>query len=276
MSEPPARWPRGTQLPTQSPLFWVADKDRYLRQLLLQDLSQRFGRRQLVYFTRCDTTAQIDLDDDKLLLELLSDVGDEPLDLHLETNGGFTDAAEKLLAILEPYRPRLRVIVPRRAKSNGTLLALAASEIIMGCGSELGPIDPSVQIGTHAIPAHFVLQAKEGDPIVKQIAAHAMKQTQSLAERLLRTGQLSSNVAAVDGIVKRLSTRDAYPSHGSVIDAAEVKSLGLRVAEWTSESEDWKWVWLLRCLYESDARRANVVKIFEGTRLSNSIRPLSA
>ena len=76
-------FPRGLTLPKQSPLYWVAEKDRYLRQRLLRDLEERTGRRQLVYFTRTDSTAQIDIDDDRLLLELLSDVGSEPIDLHL-------------------------------------------------------------------------------------------------------------------------------------------------------------------------------------------------
>ena len=66
-------FPRGTDLPRQSPLFWAAEKDRYLRQLLLRDLESRWGRQQLVYFTRCDTTAQIDNDDDRLMAELLTD-----------------------------------------------------------------------------------------------------------------------------------------------------------------------------------------------------------
>ena len=93
-SEP---FPRSTNIPSQSPLFWAAEKDRYLRQLLLRDLETRWGRQQIVYFTRCDTTAQIDNDDDRLLAELLTDCGSGPVDLHLETNGGYTDAAEKLI-----------------------------------------------------------------------------------------------------------------------------------------------------------------------------------
>ena len=232
-------FPRGTAFPKQSPLYWVGDKDRYLRQLLLRDLQERFGRKQLVYFTRCDSNAQIDIDDDRLLLELLSDCGDEPLDLHVETNGGYTDATEKLIALLEPFRARLRVIVPRRAKSNGTLLALAASEIVLGVASELGPIDPSIQLGPgQAVPAQFVLQAPDADPIIKQIAQHAVNQTTSLATRLLNSGQLSAKPERVAETVVSLSTRNIYPSHGSVIDAHEAGRLGLNVTFWEASNDD--------------------------------------
>lgn len=266
------QFPRGLSLPPQSPLFWVAEKDRYLRQLLLRDLEVRTGRRQVVYFTRCDTPAQIDIDDDRLMSELLGDCDGTPIDLILETNGGYTDAAKKLLALLEPFRDRLRVVVPRRAKSNGTLLALAASSVAMGPVSELGPIDPFISLGpTQPVPAHFVLQAPNADPIIKQIAMYAMGQTQQLARRLLSTGQMSGNTANINAVVDALSTRNTYPSHGSVIDCDEAIRLGLRIERFGADDEYYKWVWILRCMYEHDARRDNLLKIFEGRRISNAV-----
>src|SRR5947209_11249475 len=44
------KFPRSTDLPVQSPLFWVEQKDRYLRQLLIRDLEELTGRRLVVYF----------------------------------------------------------------------------------------------------------------------------------------------------------------------------------------------------------------------------------
>lgn len=43
-------------------------------------------------------------------------------------------------------RPRRRLIVPDQAKSAATLVALGASEIMMSTTSELGPIDPQVEL----------------------------------------------------------------------------------------------------------------------------------
>ena len=134
--EPP--FPRGKAPPDQSPRFWVHHKDRYLRQLLIRDIEEQTDRDLISYFTDCDTIAQIDQNDDTYLVELLGDRRREGVDLLLETNGGWTDATEKVVSILRKLAGTYRVIVPRRAKSNGTVIALAASTIVMGENSELG------------------------------------------------------------------------------------------------------------------------------------------
>src|SRR5437667_29881 len=54
-------------------------------------------------------------------------------------------ATEGLISLIQTRIPDLRVIVPSAAKSNGTLLGLAAKSIVMGATSELGPIEPQVQ-----------------------------------------------------------------------------------------------------------------------------------
>ena len=146
-------FPRTNITPSQSPLFWVTHKDRYLRQLLIRDIEEKTGRDLVVYFTDCDrTTAQIDQSDDVAFAELLAPLAGKPVDLLLETNGGLTDATEKICSLLRQTTTDLRVIVPRRAKSNGTVIALCGSEIVMGYQSELGPIDPSFS----GVPAEFI------------------------------------------------------------------------------------------------------------------------
>jgi ClpP class serine protease len=258
-------------------LFWVAEKDRYLRQLMIRDIEQLTGRALIVYFTDCespDGSAQIHPADDAYLLELVNQSEGQGVDLFLETNGGYTDAAEKLVTIVRQQVPDLRVIVPRRAKSNGTLLALAAREIVMGPASELGPIDPLVTVGPqNAIPAQFILQTPNVDPIVKQAAAYAVAQTKKLAKTLLQTGMMSKATSQeIDEVVEKLATRDHFHSHGSVIDSDEAAAMGLVVQKLPSSDELWQRVWLLRCMYAADIRSAKLIKVFEGRQVSNSIR----
>jgi hypothetical protein len=69
-SEP---FPRGTALPVQSPLFWVQQKDRYLRQLLIKDIEAQTGRRLVVYFANRSLSAQIDPTDPTYFVEMLED-----------------------------------------------------------------------------------------------------------------------------------------------------------------------------------------------------------
>src|ERR1700733_7289676 len=92
------KFPRTTELPSQSPLFWVEQKDRYLRQLLIRDMQEETTRKFIVYFAnRYATGSEIDHRDCSLITELFRDVGDEPVDLMIETNGGNTDAADSLI-----------------------------------------------------------------------------------------------------------------------------------------------------------------------------------
>lgn len=158
-------FPRNIKLPKQSPLFWVSHKDRYLRQLLIRDIELETNRELIVYFTDTDNAnAGIDPGDDQFLFELLSSRQRKEVDLLLETPGGYTDTTEKLCAMLRDMAPDLRVIIPRKAKSNGTVIALAANQIVMSSTSELGPIDPSI----NNIPTEFILGDPNANPYLRQ------------------------------------------------------------------------------------------------------------
>jgi hypothetical protein len=73
------QFPRTSDPPSQSPPFWVEQKDRYLRQLLIRDIEAFTKRRLVVYFANRFANAQIDAGDCALMAELLGDVGPDPL-----------------------------------------------------------------------------------------------------------------------------------------------------------------------------------------------------
>jgi hypothetical protein len=264
------------RLPTQSPLFWVHNKDRYLRQLLISDIEGDTGRSLIVYFTDCASNAQIDHMDDAYLVEqLLGAVQQNGVDLLLETNGGMTDATEKIVSVLANLAKDLRVIVPRRAKSNGTVIALTGKSILMGANSELGPIDPYIPLGPNGlVPAAFIINAQsQVDPLVFQIAQSAMNQTKKLATNVLKAGMLANiDVQRIEeDIVVKLSSRNHYHSHGSVIDHKEAAELGLEVEYLPPENELWQKIWLLRTMYEHDCKVNRLSKLFEGNKISSGI-----
>jgi hypothetical protein len=193
----------------------------------------------------------------------------------LETNGGWTDATEKVVSILRKLAGTYRVIVPRRAKSNGTVIALAASTIVMGENSELGPIDPNVNLapGT-SVPADYIiqLQPNQVDALVRMTAESAMKQTRKLALTVLKEGMLKEmSDQELDALVVKISSRGHYHSHGSVIDHAEAAALGLAVDYLNERNDLWRRIWLLRTMYEFDCKQHKLSKIFEGARISSSI-----
>ena len=261
-------FPRSTELPKQSPQFWVAHKDRYLRQLLIRDIEQLTGRCLIVYFAD-DTSPQcaINSGDDVFVAELLQACIGMPVDLMIETQGGETDATEKICSLLRSNNLDLRVVVPRRAKSNGTVVALAGSEILMGIESELGPIDPSIS----NIPVEFIINAPAGTigPIDVQAANAFRNQTRKLATELLATGMLKgSDQAVITQLVEKIATRDVFHSHGSVINASEAASLGLKVIFHDGRDALWAKFTLLRAMYQFDCREQRYLKIFEGNHVS--------
>jgi len=79
---------------------------------------------------------------------------EQPIDIILHTPGGLVLAAEQIAKALVEHKGKVTVFVPHYAMSGGTLLALAADEIVMDANAVLGPVDP--QIGE--MPAASILQ----------------------------------------------------------------------------------------------------------------------
>lgn len=95
-------------------------------------------------------------------LRVLGDPGDEgysrdrTIDLVLDTLGGSLDSAFRIALYLSQFTSKLRVYVPRRAKSAGTLIAIGAQELYLAPFAELGPLDtqiPDPRDPTHNISA---------------------------------------------------------------------------------------------------------------------------
>jgi hypothetical protein len=91
--------------------------------------------------------------------ELLKELGKtERLDMVLHSRGGQTEVPAKLIPLLRNFCTHLGAIVPFRAHSAATHIAIGANEIIMGPMSELGPVDP-----TRSHP--LLPKDKDGNPI---------------------------------------------------------------------------------------------------------------
>ena len=263
------QFPRSSDLPKQSPIFWVGQKDRYLRQLLIRDIEALTERRLVVYYASRFRNAEINQRDCEYFVELFGDVDHSPCDLFIETPGGETDATEGLVRLLRDMAPDLRVIVPSAAKSNGTLLSLAAKEIVMGPPSKLGPIEPHLA----GIPSSVLMDpemAKQNFPLHK-LGKYAYEHSKQIAIDLLSSGMMSSKKEAVQAVVDKLAGRDIYKSHGAVIDHREASSLGLNICYLPDSDEIWSRIWLLYCMYDYDTHRAGLLKIYEGRARSTQI-----
>jgi hypothetical protein len=79
------------------------------------------------------------------MYKLLSKIDRVPdLDLFIYSTGGMTMASWGLMNLLREFAGSLSVLVPFRALSTATLIALGANEIVMSRLGQLSPVDPSV------------------------------------------------------------------------------------------------------------------------------------
>jgi len=69
---------------------------------------------------------------------------EEPIDLVLHTPGGLVLASLQIARAIARHEGKVRVVVPHYAMSGGTLIALAADEIVMCEHAILGPVDPQL------------------------------------------------------------------------------------------------------------------------------------
>jgi ClpP class serine protease len=98
----------------------------------------------------------ISIDDSEAVLRAIRlTPPEQPIDIVLHTPGGLVLAAEQIAKALVEHKGKVTVFVPHYAMSGGTLIALAADEIVMDANAVLGPIDP--QIGD--LPAASIVRA---------------------------------------------------------------------------------------------------------------------
>ena len=104
----------------------------------------------------------IDVDDSEAVLRAIHLTDPEvPLDIVLHTPGGLVLASLQIARAIHKHKGKVTAVVPHYAMSGGTLIALAADEIVMSEYAVVGPVDP--QVGQYA--AASVLKAVSRKPI---------------------------------------------------------------------------------------------------------------
>lgn len=106
----------------------------------------------------------IDIQDSEEIIRAVKLTDDSiPIDIILHTPGGLVLASEQIAHALLRHPAKVTVFVPHYAMSGGTLIALAADEIVMDENAVIGPVDP--QVGN--FPAASIIKAVESKPVAK-------------------------------------------------------------------------------------------------------------
>jgi ClpP class serine protease len=104
----------------------------------------------------------IDIDDSEEVLRAIRLTPDDtPIDIIIHTPGGIALAATQIAYALDAHPAKKTVIVPHYAMSGGTLIAMAADEIMMDPHAVLGPVDPQLGDAQGVYAASSILKVVE-------------------------------------------------------------------------------------------------------------------
>jgi ClpP class serine protease len=172
----------------------------------------------------------IDVDDSEEVIRAIHLTDPElPLDLVLHTPGGLVLAATQIARAALKRKGKVTVFVPHYAMSGGTLIALAAKEIVMSEDAVLGPVDP--QLGQH--PAASILKVLRQKPIAEvddQTLILADQAGKAVAQMEQEVGELLADKYPAEKAqeLAKLMTSGTW-THDYPITYERALALGLRV-----------------------------------------------
>jgi ClpP class serine protease len=102
-------------------------------------------RQETVTLFGVPVSSSISIEDSEAVLRAIRlTPEDQPIDVILHTPGGLVLAAEQIAKALVQRKAKVTAFVPHYAMSGGSLIALAADEIVMDPNAVLGPVDPQI------------------------------------------------------------------------------------------------------------------------------------
>lgn len=125
-------------------------------------------RQETISFFGIPISRFIDIEDSEEVLRVIRNTPEgTPIDLIIHTPGGIALAASQIAAALKAHKGKKTVMIPHYAMSGGTLIALAADEILMDPHAVLGPLDPQLSDPSGTYPSPTLLKVVERKPLDK-------------------------------------------------------------------------------------------------------------
>jgi ClpP class serine protease len=210
----------------------------YSRVRLMHQIEKQRGSRVIILIHREETMSflgfpvlrYIDVNDAEEVIRAIRLTDDNvPIDLVLHTPGGLVLAAVQIARAVKARKGKVTVLVPHYAMSGGSLIALAANEIITDNHAVLGPVDP--QIGEYpaaslvkVVKTKDVNEIDDKTLILADVGEKALHQLRAEVLELL-SGKMPSEKATA--LADKL-TQGTW-THDHPIGLEEARELGLPV-----------------------------------------------
>jgi ClpP class serine protease len=178
----------------------------------------------------------IDIDDAESVLRAINETpAGRSIEIVLHTPGGMVIAARQIATALADHDGHVTAVVPHYAMSGGTMIALAADEIVVDAHASLGPVDP--QLGQYPAASLVAVSERPGDHddqtlLMADVGRKAIAQVEGFTERLLGRHMPAGRAAEV----ARLLATGTW-THDHPLQVHELQALGLPVRVGVPEGE---------------------------------------
>lgn len=211
----------------------------FARKRVLLKMEQKRSSRMILLVHRQETMAllgfpifrYIDINDSEEVIRAIHLTDDSvPIDMVLHTPGGLVLPSTQIARALKKHPGKVTVFVPHYAMSGGTLLALAADEIVMSEHAVLGPVDPQLR----GFPAASLLRAVAKKPVAEVedstliMADQAEKAIAQVRNSVLELLEGKFPPEKADELAQLLT--GGTWTHDFAITFETARSLGLRVS----------------------------------------------
>ena len=225
---------------------WSVAQNRLVssqRTKIIGEIEQQRGSKVITMIHRQETVGflglpikqYIQMEDAEAVVRAIREIPDDrPIDLIVHTPGGILLPAYQIAKALKDHKGKVTVFVPHYAMSGGTLIALAADEIVMDKNAVLGPIDPQLPTSKGAVPAVSVLKIPEHKDwediddtmvIMYDQAEKILNQMKQYVKYLVHDKSEKTATKIINRLVKGQVTHD-YP-----VFCSEAMELGLPVSD---------------------------------------------
>jgi ClpP class serine protease len=178
----------------------------------------------------------IDIDDAQSVLRAIRETPPgRGIEIILHTPGGLVLAASQIAQALADHEGPITAVVPHYAMSGGTLIALAADEIVLDRHCALGPVDP--QLGQYPAASLDAVARLPGDRddqtlLLADVGRKALRQVQAVTTNLL---ERHMDPLRAQELAHLLSS--GVWTHDHPLMAADLTKLGLPVRVGVPEEE---------------------------------------